>query len=283
MVEGQDRYNNVMQDDEQEDRELEAELQARRAERQRRAEIRRQEALKRRKTRIWLIAAALLILIAVLAAESLTSFGVGSSEKKALAAAEEEIKAGDYQTAAVTLQKAKSDGSGAASRRHNTAVLRYEGILSYLSGDYASAVTSFQDALALESGSAAMTKDLLYYLESAEEASGDYTAAIQTCSRIQGLTKDDELSVRKVYLQMKTGELSAADGVRQLQQAQTDGSTTAAALISEYRTSMFEAVAESEQKGDWAQAKADADSYLALFADDEKMQRELTFLNTRTD
>lgn len=156
----------------------------------------------------------------------------------------EALEAGDYEEAKTQFQSL----AGSDDRDRAAAGYRGLGMTYYEMEDYTSALEAFQQAV---DNGAEQTAQLYNLMGICAMQNGDYASALE-------------------YIQ---SGLALADTSEN-----GSGESTDAELIRQMR---YNEIVCCEQQADWESAKQKVAEYLADYPDDEEMQREAEFLETR--
>ncbi|WP_343209926.1 tetratricopeptide repeat protein [Anaerolentibacter hominis] len=136
------------------------------------------------------------------------------------------LQAGEEETAIQEFEKAVSEKGGKKGRELNKNSLRYLGILSYKKGNMEEAASYLERALAI-TGSDDLNLDICYYLGEIYEEQEKFNIAVEMYSRVTELEKDkaklDDVTCRKLYLQIITGDVTRDEAYQMLEAKAQDG------------------------------------------------------------
>ena len=167
--------------------------------------------------------------------------------------------------------------------------IRESAVALYQQGDYAGAITAFNEALEASGGEVTdLQYDILKYRAECEIRTGDYVAAKKTYSALVELEEESGDNGRAVQI---LGELGALDEIKDAAElvkegkyadaydafavyAKLDGTLTG-------RAAVYNQAVCAEHMGNYQEAYEILSKYLEMYPDDEAAKKEAEFCRTR--
>lgn len=167
--------------------------------------------------------------------------------------------------------------------------IRESAVALYQQGDYAGAITAFNEALEASGGEVTdLQYDILKYRAECEVRTGDYVAAKKTYSALVELEGESGDNGRAAQI---LGELGALDEIKDAAElvkegkyadaydafavyAKLDGTLTG-------RAAVYNQAVCAEHMGNYQEAYEILSKYLEMYPDDESAKKEAEFCRTR--
>ena len=165
-------------------------------------------------------------------AAALLLAGCSSNQKDALEQGIEALSEDRLDDAKVCFKGAVSQRSGQRYRRLNGEAYRYLGAISYLEEDLAEAERYFT-AAAEYSDERDVLADVYAYLGEIYERTGREEEAVRAWSQSLDKKKDDVLSMKRMFLQWKTGQMTDGEAESELAAKFTRGDTLAGLYLAQ--------------------------------------------------
>lgn len=167
--------------------------------------------------------------------------------------------------------------------------IRESAVALYQQGDYAGAITAFNEALEASGGEVTdLQYDILKYRAECEVRTGDYVAAKKTYSALVELEGESGDNGRAAQI---LGELGALDEIKDAAELVNEGKYADAydafAVYAKLdgtltgRAAVYNQAVCAEHMGNYQEAYEILSKYLEMYPDDESAKKEAEFCRTR--